>query len=89
MRTRRADIPDAYTRIAAAGEKEVERRVERETVNAAQMPMVVTDDLVHFEVPAHDFLILTCNNRRGGEPRMRSSGVCIERLYSLAPSIER
>lgn len=44
--------------VAAAGDEDVQRRVERAAVHARQVAVVVPHHLVHFEVPALDHLVV-------------------------------
>ena len=48
------DVPDPDARVAAAGHEEVQGRVDRQAVHAGEVAVVVPDDLVHLQVPAHD-----------------------------------
>lgn len=58
-------VPDTGDTVAAAGNKDIEGRVEGEGVDAAQMAMVMADNFVGFQIPAFDHLVLPAGEEVG------------------------
>lgn len=54
-----AHIPDASTRVSATGNEDVECGMKINTKDARQMPVVMTNDLVCFEIPTLDHLVFS------------------------------
>jgi hypothetical protein len=56
------DVPDPHGRVPAPAEDDVQRGVDRDGVDAAQVPVVLADALVLLQVPAPHALSLTPQN---------------------------
>lgn len=60
-----AHVPDAHDAIAAAGAEDIQGGVQGESVDAAQVAVVVADYFVGFEVPAFDHFVLRAGEEVG------------------------
>ena len=50
-------VPDTSDSISTAGNENVERRMKRQTKDTAQMPMVMANDLIGFQIPTFYHLV--------------------------------
>lgn len=55
----RSHVPDTCGTITAACDENIERRVQSESIYAAQVAVVMANNLVRLEIPALDHLVLT------------------------------